>query len=195
MNWRDLIRGHRRRNGLKQEVLALQLGVNQATISRWERGVDEPNVAMQRRLRDVLFGKRRENLVADNLLRNPVVIAEVQNPGSVVVGHSPGALHAHKGLSPLGLRYRDTTIESSLLYEDDLTAQFWRGEVAYAECRVSTFNAAGDLIFVHSHATPYYDTDGTIHAFVVWNEISRKQYLAQGGLSVDVGLMEELVVP
>lgn len=195
MNWHNLIKGHRHRNGLKQEVLALQLGVNQATISRWERGIDIPNVAMQRRLRDLLFGRRQENLVADNLLRNPVVIAEVQNQESLVVGHSPGALQVHRGVNPLGWNYRDTTIESALLYEDDLTAQFWKGEIAFAECRVSTYTAAGDLIFVHSHATPYHGDDGSIHAFVVWNPISREQYLEQGGLSVQVGLMEELIVP
>jgi len=59
-DWPVLMRTYRKENGLKQEALAYQLNVDQTTISRWERGIDTPSLAMQKRLRD-LFWKREDS--------------------------------------------------------------------------------------------------------------------------------------
>jgi DNA-binding XRE family transcriptional regulator len=51
--WSALIRRYRLRHGLTQGRMASLVGVSQRTISRWERGEDNPNFEWQRRLRDL----------------------------------------------------------------------------------------------------------------------------------------------
>ena len=48
------LRRWRRLNGIKQQALAADLGVSQATLSRWEAGKQRPEAAMNRRLRRLL---------------------------------------------------------------------------------------------------------------------------------------------
>jgi len=52
--WPALIRRLRFLTSLKQSELAQQLGVEQGTVSRWERGVYVPDIPMQRVLRERL---------------------------------------------------------------------------------------------------------------------------------------------
>ena len=51
--WSELVKGFRQRQNLSQHGLAELFGVSQRTISRWERGEDNPSLAQQRRLRDM----------------------------------------------------------------------------------------------------------------------------------------------
>ncbi|CTQ45760.1 helix-turn-helix transcriptional regulator [Roseibium aggregatum] len=48
------LRRWRKINQYKQEALAVELGVTQATISRWERGVDEPNLSIAKKIERLL---------------------------------------------------------------------------------------------------------------------------------------------
>ncbi len=50
MDWARKIKELRYFEDLKQDVLARQLGVSQASVSQWERGVAEPPEQVQRRL-------------------------------------------------------------------------------------------------------------------------------------------------
>lgn len=61
-DWKTQLRLLRRYHGLKQAVLAEMLNVDQGTVSRWERGLNEPDLARRRRLRDLMwkFGTRLE---------------------------------------------------------------------------------------------------------------------------------------
>lgn len=54
MEWAREIRRFRQLNGLKQFALADVLNVDQATVSRWERGVQIPDIATQMRLRTLI---------------------------------------------------------------------------------------------------------------------------------------------
>ena len=54
MNWSEDIRELRFRLNLKQDELARQLGVSQASISQWERGVTEPPRRVLAQLRDLM---------------------------------------------------------------------------------------------------------------------------------------------
>jgi transcriptional regulator with XRE-family HTH domain len=51
--WSTLVRSLRERHGLSQQKLGDMIGVAQRTVSRWERGVDCPGIAQQKRLRDL----------------------------------------------------------------------------------------------------------------------------------------------
>lgn len=52
-DWRSFVRRYRLRHGLSQVHMAHLMGVSQRTISRWERGEDNPSTAQQKRLRDL----------------------------------------------------------------------------------------------------------------------------------------------
>lgn len=72
--WRTQLRILRRYHGLKQSVLAEMIGVDQATISRWENGHQEPDLRGKRRMRDLLrkFSTRMEVEVGA-LLSSPII--------------------------------------------------------------------------------------------------------------------------
>ena len=53
--WGSYVISIRKKHNLSQENLAERLGTNQATISRWERGISTPTYRMQKRMVS-LFG-------------------------------------------------------------------------------------------------------------------------------------------
>lgn len=55
LDWASHLKRYRRVNRLTQAALAELLSTEQATVSRWEGGVNQPELALQRRLRDLLF--------------------------------------------------------------------------------------------------------------------------------------------
>ena len=54
MRMKEKIREFREAKGLSQTELADALGVDQTTVSAWERGVAEPTMFNLRRLADIL---------------------------------------------------------------------------------------------------------------------------------------------
>ena len=52
--WPGLVKRVRFLSSLKQDDLAQHLGVDQGTVSRWERGTYAPDIPVQKRLRDML---------------------------------------------------------------------------------------------------------------------------------------------
>lgn len=65
-DWASQLRRFRRVRAIKQAALAEMLGVDQATVSRWESGRQAPDLGIQRRLRALMqgTGARDETLVA-----------------------------------------------------------------------------------------------------------------------------------
>ena len=59
LDWPSAIRKFRRRLGLKQRALAEMLGCDQTAFSHWERGVDRPSLAFQRRLLEMIARDQR----------------------------------------------------------------------------------------------------------------------------------------
>lgn len=52
-HWGGVVRAVRERAGFSQQQLAGHLNVSQRTVSRWERGDDNPSIPQQKRLRDL----------------------------------------------------------------------------------------------------------------------------------------------
>lgn len=67
MVWPDLIRRYRRERGLTQMELSRLLNVDQATISRWESGKQDPLPMMQTRLRGLF--RELDHLPLDYAIR------------------------------------------------------------------------------------------------------------------------------
>lgn len=55
MDWPQALKEYRRRHTLTQAALAEILNVDPTTVSRWERGRDEPALGIQRRLRSLVI--------------------------------------------------------------------------------------------------------------------------------------------
>lgn len=54
-DWSIVVKRYRLRHGITQRILGDMLGVSQRTVSRWERGQDRPNLALQKQLRDLAW--------------------------------------------------------------------------------------------------------------------------------------------
>lgn len=63
-----LLREWRRVNRVKQDLVALQAGVSQAAVSRWENGHDIPSTAALRRLENMIVDFERDELAAERAI-------------------------------------------------------------------------------------------------------------------------------
>lgn len=73
LDWGDHLRAFRRRRCLTQTALAKMMGVEQATVSRWETGWLRPGPDARRRLREVVLAFECR---ADRAIMNSVRCAE-----------------------------------------------------------------------------------------------------------------------
>lgn len=89
MDWRAQLRNLRHFHCVKQSVLAERLNVSQATVSRWERGRQVPDVLAQRRIRDLL-NQFRKRIDADcnALLSSPFVERSILDTNFVITSAS-----------------------------------------------------------------------------------------------------------
>ncbi len=80
--WPALIKRLRFLSCLKQSELAQQLGVEQGTVSRWERGVYVPDIPVQRVLRDMLQ-KLEPHIKPEVMEQMPVrvLLYDLREPG------------------------------------------------------------------------------------------------------------------
>lgn len=89
MNWATDMRRFRRLHGIKQVVLAEMLGVDQATVSRWENNKQTPDLAACRRLRDLLWRMNtRVDVDAGLLLAAPFAARTIVRADNVIIGAS-----------------------------------------------------------------------------------------------------------
>ena len=132
-DWAEQIRRFRRDRMIKQMALAEMIGVDQATVSRWESGRVIPPLAWQRRLRDLIARRA----AGDALLRhwietavNSLVLSDATH--SIVAASS--AYEKGHGLEPGTAAGRSTlptyTSESLAIRLAAGEHGFLRGEVA-----------------------------------------------------------------
>jgi len=76
MDWSSSIKRFRHRRGLKQEALAYMLGCDQTAVSHWERDLDNPSLAFQRQLIQLMAEDER---TVDDLR----LIASIQKSPSI----------------------------------------------------------------------------------------------------------------
>jgi transcriptional regulator with XRE-family HTH domain len=55
MDWPHALKEYRRRHGLTQAAFAERLNVDNTTVSRWERGRDQPSLSVQKTLRQMVL--------------------------------------------------------------------------------------------------------------------------------------------
>jgi len=109
------IKAFRKATGLSQFDLANFLGVNQKTVSRWERGVDAPSTEALSRMRLMMGGSSNPEwmTVFSAIQNSPVGLALVDNNGRVLM--SSAGYHCSTPIAPDVL----TAIPTVLVIDDD----------------------------------------------------------------------------
>jgi transcriptional regulator with XRE-family HTH domain len=186
-HWSDLIRRYRRANGLTQAAFAECVGVEQATVSRWERGFHAPDLTMQGRLRTLLF---RRAVVSDAMVmhrvRGSLGAAKLADRNGWNRAASPRAAALH-GVEFSYLQSFDYTP----LHTEELRAQwdavralgFFAGNVAsvrvFNTWRPAALPDAGDgLRHCEGFWTPVVLSDGEIMLISEFHEIDEQAYRA-----------------
>jgi DNA-binding XRE family transcriptional regulator len=179
--WSDQLRRYRRVHGLTQAVLAEILNVEQATVSRWERGVHEPDLSVRRRLRELISGPsfNSEEFQLNVIGRSPFAV-KVANKQARNLTASSGAASLH-GVP------RDVLARADYRpYFSDILRDQWD-----SACRLGFF--AGDLCSVQvytkwrplngldskygiSYWTPLRLSDGEIVLISEFREIGSSEF-------------------
>ncbi len=180
--WEGLIKRYRRVNGLTQAALAELLGVEQATVSRWERGNHAPDLGTQRRLRDLLS---RSSVANDCVIYHrvrcslsPIKIAD-QNGRNHAASLPAAHLHGVQADKLQRLDYR--TLFTDILEEQwhsAIKAGFFAGEIA--SIRVANpWRPAGkaDLRYCECLWTPAILSDGHVLLVSEIHELNETAYV------------------
>lgn len=165
--WIDMLRQYRRNNGINQSMLAEKLGVDQTTISRWERGCDIPGYAMQRRIRDLLRHEidSRQELTLRARVRHSVWPATIVRRGAIFVECNESALRE------IGLPGDDLRGESIYGHfgpnTDDITERWERagifnGEIALTITINQLETGPGRSVYLRTMDTPHITVGGEI---------------------------------
>jgi len=189
---------------LKQTAFAELIGVDQATISRWESGRQSPDLAMQQRLRDLM---RRIDPGEEVLLRHwinaSVGYTVLCDEDRVIRAASPSYCSIH-GVSATEVLGRSTIptftaeLERALWLAVD--RGFFEGEVASATVVARTNALSGkprDIAGI-SVWTPVPLTDGRVLRRVDRIALSEEQFAtarAENGGLVRIVMMADLVKP
>ena len=189
---------------LKQAAFAELIGVDQATISRWESGRQSPDLAMQQRLRDLM---RRIDPGEEVLLRHwinaSVGYTVLVDEDRVIRAASPSYCSIH-GVSATEVLGRSTIptftaeLERALWLAVD--RGFFEGEVASATVVARTNALSGQPrdIAGMSVWTPVPLTDGRVLRRVDRIALSEEQFAtarAENGGPVRIVMMADLVKP
>src|SRR5262245_38949692 len=107
-DWPTQIRRFRRQHLVKQAALAEMLGVDQATVSRWEAGQIMPSFSIQRRLRDLIGRAVPQDALLHHWVDtaiNPLMLSN----GAFIIAAASAAWEREHGLARGTARGRSTT--------------------------------------------------------------------------------------
>lgn len=178
--WPKLLRRFRVREGLTQTAAASLLGVDQTTVSRWERSLDSPSISMRRRLRDLF----RHSVTAH---QDHVVRARVRHaawPTSLV---GPGAVFLEINLSAMAeARLPQQELRGRSIYgafgpgTDAVTEQWERMGIFQGELALTiSLNVLGDAdspVFLRTMDSPHFTTDGEVWCLCEIRRIEADEY-------------------
>jgi transcriptional regulator with XRE-family HTH domain len=173
VDWPALLGDYRKTQGLKQEAVAYDLGVSQATVSRWENGLSTPCVAVQNKL----FKHARDTRSPLATLQWAETFRRLLAPGIViaadkVVNIVNNPLAARLGIPPCEVEGRrfDEAFEGEVLETRARSVEcgVHAGRVvSYEACthaRLSSQIARDVSFYVHYVGWPYFCEDGEIAA-------------------------------
>ena len=190
--WTSIVRELRNRKGLTQSELASQLGVTQASVSRWENGSDLPSVRLRKTMREMM----RVSSSSDVAQQIKARLRYTPNPVSLV-GHGARFLDfspsfaSETGTEPG--RLRGATIYGRFGEIVDETTQLWErsgifsGEVAMTLTVLSLKGPGGASVFLKNFDTPHLLDSDEVITICETRRITKSDYdqhLAQYGRPV-----------
>ena len=178
------MRRFRRLRALKQAALAEIVGVDQATVSRWESGRQNPDLGMQQRLRDLMRGiEPREEVLLKHWINASVGYTVLCDGERVIRAASPSYCCIH-GVSPADVLGVSTfpvftaELEQALWLAVD--RGFFEGDVASVTvvARVNALSGRERGVAGISVWTPVRMSDGQILARADRISLSDEQFEA-----------------
>lgn len=180
-SWSQLLKNLRQREGLSQDALAQILGVNQTTVSKWERQQDVPSMRMRRRIQE--FIRRSSSGLQDRLLRIRVrqgfFPQTLLQTGAVFI-EANSAVTQTAQLPYMDLRGQ--SIYGKFGDAADAITQAWedlgifKGEISLSMAVVPMINGDGDVTYIQTQDFPYFSSDGEIWSVSELRVIAAKQY-------------------
>lgn len=187
---------------MKQATLAELVGVDQATVSRWERGRQSPDLGMQQRLRDLMRRiDPREEVLLKHWINASVGFTVLCDDHRIIRAASPSYCQIH-GVSPaevLGLSTIPAfTAELEQVLWKVVERGFFEGDVASVTIaeRVNALSGRERNIPGLSVWTPIPLSDGQILCRVDRIALSDEQFEAarsQNSGAVRIVMMSDLV--
>jgi transcriptional regulator with XRE-family HTH domain len=170
-------------NGLTQAAMAELLGVEQATVSRWERGVHQPELSIQRRLRDLMRGQGNASdqiifhRVYCSLAAMKIANCSAQN---LAASREAGRLHGVASEILSRCNYRPFFTEMvEHQWNDAIQKGFFAGEVASIRVYNPWRPVNGQPVrYCVSYWTPARLSDGEILLLSEFMEVQETEFLA-----------------
>jgi transcriptional regulator with XRE-family HTH domain len=179
-------------SGLTQSDLADMLNVDQATISRWERGAQMPDNAMQNRLRDLLFrGRAISDARLVHLVRTVNGLMSLINVEGKFVAVSDGV----RRIIPPGKESLAEIMTPSIeeFWNTANGAGFFRGEVASVHSAVEVVRADGSTSHIFGSAHPVTLADGSVQMLAEGKEVDALAYQTLRAQGIRITPLEDIL--
>lgn len=179
-----MIRRLRVVRGMTQRQLAGLIGVTQASVSRWESGIDRPEMPHQKAIRDLLqTGAPSAERMLVHRIRTSPNPEMVMTRDLIVVASSDAMIQA---LGLLDEEFTEGRPLGSLVMTDDLAAVmeqlqregFFRGDLASAHGRIRIRTLDGRDLHLDGAFFPAPQQDGGIHIHLSGRIIDGQEYRA-----------------
>lgn len=201
-DWGAQLRRFRRSRALKQSALAEMIGVDQATVSRWETGRQSPDLGMQRRLRGLMRRMEpREEALLKHWINASVGYTVLCDQDRIVRAASPSYCKIH-GVSAAAVLGASTvpvfTAELERALWQTVDEGFFEGDVASVTVvsRVNALSGRDRGVAGISVWTPVPLSDGQILRRVDRIALSDEQFETarqQNGGPVKIVRMDDLL--
>jgi PAS domain-containing protein len=168
------------------------LNVDQATISRWERGAQMPDNAMQNRLRDLLFrGRAISDARLVHLVRSVTGLMALLNAEGKFVAVSDG----FRRIIPPG---KESITDISTPSVDEFwsaanASGFFRGEVASIHTAVEIVRADGSSAYISGSLHPVTLADGSVQMLGEGREIDALAFQTLRAQGLRVAPLEDIL--
>lgn len=180
--WPRVIRTLRRRENMTQQALADRLGVDQTSVSRWERGTDLPALRQRRKLRDMSrhHAGFRQDQITRARVRNAFWPSSLVGPGAVFIEINTRAL-SEIGLTVTDLRGR--SIYGLFGPQVDDVTERWEhtgifdGDLAMT-ISLNRIERPEGPVYIKTLDTPHFTTDGEIWCLCEIQRITADQHAA-----------------
>jgi transcriptional regulator with XRE-family HTH domain len=180
LNWPKIIEEVRQLHHWSQKDLADRFSVSQATVSRWENGLDAPGLTRRRQLLALYRTANwdRSDMIVRARVRNAFWPSSLIGPGAIFLEINQAALR-EVGLPPRDLRGQP--IYGMFGGAVDAVTEKWeesgifRGEVAMTTS-LNVLTVGSEQVHLRTLDTPHFTAHGAVWCICDLQRISREMY-------------------